>query len=540
MVKVQHVVVLATVMTLCSTGVLLAADNGQPDLDKALQVKLNATTIVDLGDVIRLSESALKKGLDQTNTEFAKRLLASALMERAKAVVEHLHSVKTMDDLRQGRKNALADLDKAAKLDLKQPEAYVLMARLAMLPGGTVKEARDALDKAFTLPIDDPTTRGQALLLRGIMQEQPEKKLADLNEAVKLVPDDAETVRTRGELLARLGKTAEALADFNKAIELEPEDVSAYENKIELLDKLKKYDDALAALKKVQKLQPGSVEPLLQRAVIHTHQQNLDAALEDLGLARSLHPDNVGVLLLRASIYQQKRDKKKAAADVDEAMQLRPDLPSVVRTHALLLADDGRLNDAAAELEKLVLSNPDDTSTLLQLAALRSAQERPEAAVKTFTAVLTVDPTEWQAFRGRGDAYLALGRHTDALADYEKALKLQPNDEGVLNNLAWLLATSPDDKLRDGHRALRLAKEASEASGYKAAYILSTLAAASAETGDFQSAVKWSSKAVEIGEKGQSETLKKELDSYKAKRPWRELLSDKKDDSHKSPQKPKK
>ena len=64
-----------------------------------------------------------------------------------------------------------------------------------------------------------------------------------------------------------------------------------------------------------------------------------------------------------------------------------------------------------------------------------------------------------------------------------------------------MLATSPDDKLRNGSRAIELATKAAELTEYKAAYILSTLAAAYAETGDFQTAIKWSSKAVEIGDK---------------------------------------
>jgi DNA phosphorothioation-dependent restriction protein DptG len=63
---------------------------------------------------------------------------------------------------------------------------------------------------------------------------------------------------------------------------------------------------------------------------------------------------------------------------------------------------------------------------------------------------------------------------------------------------------------------------------YEAPHILSTLAAGYAEAGDWETAIKWSSKAVELSEKADktvedvSEQLKKELESYKAKKPWRE------------------
>ena len=74
-------------------------------------------------------------------------------------------------------------------------------------------------------------------------------------------------------------------------------------------------------------------------------------------------------------------------------------------------------------------------------------------------------------------------------------------DENLLNNFAWVLATSPDDKLRDGERAVKMATEACELTGYETPHILSTLAAAYAETGDFENANKWSQKAVETSQK---------------------------------------
>jgi hypothetical protein len=86
-----------------------------------------------------------------------------------------------------------------------------------------------------------------------------------------------------------------------------------------------------------------------------------------------------------------------------------------------------------------------------------------------------------------------------------------------------VLATSPDQKLRNGVRSIKLAQKACEVTQYRAAHILSTLAAGYAETGDFDNALKWSAKAVELGDDSIKEELKKELESYKQKKPWREL-----------------
>ena len=51
---------------------------------------------------------------------------------------------------------------------------------------------------------------------------------------------------------------------------------------------------------------------------------------------------------------------------------------------------------------------------------------------------------------------------------------------------------------------------------------MSTLAAAYAETGDFEMARRWSEKSVELGDDSLKDQLRKELASYKAEKPWRE------------------
>src|SRR5437879_5719845 len=78
----RHLTIFAfvAVLGLSSAGRLSAADNeGQADLDRATEVKLTAESIDDLNLVINLAQGALNRGLDATNTDFAKKLLASTL-----------------------------------------------------------------------------------------------------------------------------------------------------------------------------------------------------------------------------------------------------------------------------------------------------------------------------------------------------------------------------------------------------------------------------------------------------------------------------
>jgi tetratricopeptide (TPR) repeat protein len=484
-------------VTIAARPSFAAEAAGQADLDKASEAKLNASA--DLSEVIRLLESALKKGLDATNTEFANRLLTSTLIERARETVKQISA----ENLSEPRKSAVADLERAVKLDPKQPQAYLLLAELNMLPGGTgIKEVLALLDKAIQSGGEDSDTKVKALVLRAKIEDQPDKKLADFDEAVRLAPDDAAVVRDRGLTLADMDKPERALNDLNRAIELEPNNVPTYEAKAIVLARLKKFD----------------------------------AAIDDLNQAWAISPGNVRLLLLRAEVYQEKGDQQKALADLDEAAKLKPDLPGIIRTKAMFLAQDERFDEAIALLEKLAKHDPKDVPTLLQLSILYGAKKDWAKAIETDQRVVVLDPIEWRALRGLGDAMLNTGRHAEAIAFFEKAIKLEPNDDGILNNFAWVLATSPDAKLRNGPRAIQLATKACKLTEYKVPHILSTLAAAYAETGDFKNAVKWSTKAIEIAEKekdkskdGDKETreaLKKELESYKAKKPTRELMSE--------------
>ena len=93
------------------------------------------------------------------------------------------------------------------------------------------------------------------------------------------------------------------------------------------------------------------------------------------------------------------------------------------------------------------------------------------------------------------------------------------------NTLAWLLATCPEDRFRDGKKAVAAATRACELTRWKNAEVLDTLAAADAEAGDFDAAVKWQLKALGLMGKD-DEPGRKAMDArlvlYRAKKPYRE------------------
>jgi tetratricopeptide (TPR) repeat protein len=83
------------------------------------------------------------------------------------------------------------------------------------------------------------------------------------------------------------------------------------------------------------------------------------------------------------------------------------------------------------------------------------------------------------------------GDYGKAVADYSQAILLDPKGAREYNNLAWLLATCPQASVRDGKKAVQYALQACELSEWKDPACVDTLAAAYAEGGDFDHAVKY-------------------------------------------------
>jgi len=511
-----------------SAAPVAAADEpGQGDLDAAVDAKLSAHSIDDFANVLDLCRRAIKKGLAPEQKQFAEDLYTDTLMYRAGRIVAAIYEVETPDpQWPRLRSFAMRDLNEVVDRDPKLGDAHLLIAQLETLPGGDRERARAAAEKAIELLPDDRLQTAQAHVVLGNIApaDDREGRASHYDKAVELAPRDKDIRRTRGLFHLLTDEFAKAREDLEAAIDADPEDASLQEALGLSLMMDEQLDAAQAAFDRAIKLAPDSSGAFLQRARVRALRGDRPEAIADLDKAIRIAPDEVLPLVLRARIHQQGGDSDSAAADLRRVLDKHPDHPAALELRGLIAAERNDYPAAIADFRKLVAQKPDDAVLVGQLGMLYLAAKQPRQAIRRFSRSIELDATNFGSWRGRSDAEISIGDHTAALADLEKALELKPEDSGVLNNLAWLLATSPDDAIRDGKRAIELARKACEETSWKQPHIISTLAAGYAEAGDFAEARRYSRQAVDADDSPPEikKQLEGELANYVAEKPWRE------------------
>lgn len=145
-----------------------------------------------------------------------------------------------------------------------------------------------------------------------------------------------------------------------------------------------------------------------------------------------------------------------------------------------------------------------------------------DRALADFNEALQLRPGYAKPLSNRGTVYQRLGQYRDAARDYIRAIEIDADHLNAYNNLAWLRATCPDQALRNGEEAVALALRVNEALDWQDSSSLDTLAAAYAEIGDFDSAIKYQQDAMALADKTQRLVQQIRLEMYKKGRPYRE------------------
>ena len=208
-----------------------------------------------------------------------------------------------------------------------------------------------------------------------------------------------------------------------------------------------------------------------------------------------------------------------AIDDFNEAIRLAPNEVSNYCNRGMCWAEKGDPDKAIADYSEVIRLDPNDASARNNRAESLIKKVEFDKAISDASEAIRLNPKFSAAYALRGAAWAGKRQYEMAAADCEESLRIDPKTS-AFNEVAWLLATSPDEKCRNGKKAVDFAKRSCEIA--QNPRFFGTLAAAYAEIGDFDKAVEWQTKALA----GASEKVKAEfqarLDLYKSGKPYRD------------------
>ncbi|MDO4575320.1 MAG: beta-propeller fold lactonase family protein [Planctomycetia bacterium] len=542
-------------------------------IQEVILARVFAKTIDHLRRVGTMCDNILEQDLSDDDKKFVQRLAEASILQQTEIVVERLGNLsqKELKPLLSVLRGMRKNVEKVLSWNPDSAMANLLLAHVmdAIFQAEPYRDedmelAKKYLNRGIALAEKDPDNDvvflAESLALRARWTEKDDRKAAlrDLDRAIVLAPElSRDFRRSRLRLYLLDNRLDDAMKELDEeikvfaAVEGGNEEIQELKRlKIEILLAQNRVEDALALAKSLLKELPDDEELQSLEVRILYQLGRKDALLALLGERIEKNPLSSKDYVVRACLYFESEKYEEALEDVNRAMVFDPANKEAFQMKLNVLVKLNRVDEAVAEVEKLLKLQPKnfDLNCMLYGVYLESQQytkaydllkkvaelfqfdkqmDTPEAAAKMSAAT----QVQAELFYGiRAMFYLMAGKHAESVRDYERALKLDPEDALSLNNLAWILCTSPDDGLRNADRAIELGKKACELTQFQEPGYLSTLAAGYAEKGDFTSALKWVQQGIEVAQKTQDakilDSLNKEKASYEAKKPIREKSED--------------
>jgi tetratricopeptide (TPR) repeat protein len=431
-------------------------------------------------------------------------------------------------------------------------------------------EAESALLNAQTFSPRDPRWPyylGHLYKLKGDGQTSAQA----FARALELQPNDVPTLIWVGEGELDQGRPDEAETHFAKALSLQPRSVAAQYGLGRAALAKKDYANAVEHLERALALDP-------QATVVHYPLAMAYRALGDQPKAQAhlslrgtlaLKPDDpmmdrVNALLNSALAYEvsgadalDHGDFKAAAESFRKGTEVEPKEPSLhhklgtalallgdrdaaldqfaqtlklnpnfVKAHyslAVIQADGGQTPQAIQHLNAALKTEPGYVEARMLLAHVLRRSGQYEASLPEYAQIVKQDARLPEARFGYAAALIRLRRYAEARDYLVDAMRVYPNELAFANALARVLAAAPDDKVRDGRRALTTIQPV--VALVRASDILETMAMAQAELGQFSEAVTWQKDAIAAAERnGNASVAQRITDNlrlYESRRPCR-------------------
>jgi len=334
-----------------------------------------------------------------------------------------------------------------------------------------------------------------------------------------------------GEALLAQQRFEEAVAVWERIVQAAPRSTQAHAHLGASYVRVGRFAEAEAALRKALEINAHAPVALQSLGDLCAQTGRLDEAIAAYQAANAAPIPNSQVPLKLGDVLVQSGQIEKAVEHYEASLERFPDFAELnVRAGELLLAK-GELERAIEHLQKAIDLEPGDARARQQLtaamdrrASAAASAGEAAAAVAAMERMLEADPANPKVLEELAGHYLGSGKTADAV----RILRAGANasaDPRTMIVLANLLATSRDDRVRNGQEAVLWAKRVVESQEEPRPADVAVLAAAYAEAGDFAMAIVTAEKAVraaeDAGDRNLAMIIRGQMYRYQSGQPFR-------------------
>jgi tetratricopeptide (TPR) repeat protein len=232
-------------------------------------------------------------------------------------------------------------------------------------------------------------------------------------------------------------------------------------------------------------------------------------------------PNKVSLRNDVAVMYDEIGRPDLASAHFDAVVTLQPESAAARYNLGTALLASGQSTRAIEQLEAAVRLRADYSAAHNNWGRALVQLNKPAEALAQFREAARLDPSSASPHYNIGTLAAAARNTAGAIVEFREAIRLEPDDLDALDSLAWLLATTASESLRNPQEALHLAERAAALDGRRHVRPLDVLAAAQAATGRYDLAVATCDSALALNPNDASAgAIRERLELYKQRRPY--------------------
>lgn len=420
---------------------------------------------------------------------------------------------------------------------------------------------------------------GWAYYDRGLLylrKQQWDSAIADFDEATRCLPNNVDPLLARGQSYLGKKEFDRALANFDGATAVDSSNPSGYFYRSNIYFIKGEADKQLRDLKEAERLAsiapqhrgarssslpydypevyrrmeyeydqgdydraiefadelvameldwPHASPVLMDRGNAFRAKGNFDKALVDYDQAIAFNPKNTGAHVDRALVWEKKGRRDQALRDYAEAIRLDSKMWQAHFNRAISFREAGEFAKAIEDMSEVMKLKPEYAPAYLIRAADYYRLNQVDKALEDWNRAAELKSSQVEAYVGRTMAYLKKKDYVKAAQEMETATRVESKTPlEILNFLAWLQATSPDKRARNGAAAIDTATKVCQSTQWNNWRYVDTLAAAYAEAGKFTEAVNYQKLALRTadGPAAVIDQARERLRLYEQHKPYRE------------------